>query len=58
MKIELTANEWSVLHYVLNSVNDAMSWDASYQSYIDNGNIICTLDKGEMKALKSMLKKL
>jgi hypothetical protein len=57
-KKELTWEDKSLIRTILDTVADAMEWDNDYNKYIDGGNIVLSLDKDEMKRLKSILKKL
>lgn len=58
MIVNLTSNEISVISTVLNEVFDNMSFDKKNNVYYDNQNIVLTLSKSDMRALKSGKKKI
>lgn len=58
MIVNLTSNEISIISTVLNEVYDNMSFDKKNKVYYDNQNIVLTLSKSDMRALKSGKKKI
>jgi hypothetical protein len=55
---ELTIMERLALQHILNVVFEGMTWDADMCAYVDNGDIILSLDKAEFQAVKRAYKKL
>ena len=55
---KLTDNERYVARMALSNALDSMEWDEDYGAYTDGGRFILTLDKEELEALKSAVKKL
>jgi hypothetical protein len=56
--INLTLEERCLITKSLRSVEDCMEFDEDYGEYTDGGRFILSLDAEELKALKSVLKKI
>ena len=55
---ELTLMERLALQHILNAALENMTWDTDMCAYVDNGDIILSLDKAEFQAAKRAYKKL
>ncbi len=54
IKLELTAEEWSVLNSVVSSAQECMEWDDDTQTYTDGGRFILSLEKDEYETLMKL----
>lgn len=55
---KLTSDERYVIDKALTNVIDCMEYDEGFGEYTDGGRFILSLEKEELKALKTALKKL
>lgn len=57
-KIMVTDKELQILSYLLNCVDNCLSYDKDYKEYTDAGNFLCNLTKEEYKTFKKLYEKI
>lgn len=54
IKVELTPAQYSVVSGIIYEVQSKLAWDEDCKSYMDGGDLLISLDKGEYRALMSI----
>jgi hypothetical protein len=52
---KINKNDFELVQKILRTVFEAMVWDEDMDCYIDNSNIVLSLDVNEMNKLKKLL---
>ena len=56
--VTLTKREQTAVYAVLDAVLEKMAYDPEMKSFVDNGDVVITLDKEEFQAAKRAHKKM